>query len=715
LTTPIYDFDETNESTDENVELLSVSEALRINFGTIRVSGMIISMSKLYKMISKIKFYCDHCKNLKEIEFERPATRVSKADCRCNTCDKPAYVIADYVYVSAVNVELQDIDSFNDIDRLNVILFDKDTENVNVGERVIITGDIVIRNIRYIFFPFLYATCIKYEKKETVELVDSDIQAIEKFGKKLGPCVVDQLIKMFDPAIIGYDHVKEGLLLCAVNTGSDNNNVKSNLYRERINALLIGDPGLAKSRLLRSVTKIVPNSRYESGENSSGKSLTAIVTKEDENFVLRLGPAALAKGAICAINEFGRMNYSDQDHLLSIMEEGYFTVNKHGINASIQAPTTIIASANPTTGEWKDEERIQVSEIPALGQVIDRFDLIFVFRKVNNIETIKEYATKKSEFEGKILPQYTQFLVKYIEYARKLNPKITDEAKSTFVDYFISLKSKGLGTNRILETLFRLAKARARLKLKPLVEEDDAKSTMQFYNVFLEQLQQVISVPTSPKDLTYNECISDLKEIKTPITLDELIKNVTEKNDHIKAYLCFGNKPLRMRDNKKIRDVYTKLLANANVRRIQDKPAVLQWSEEISDASTVSNEDDDISKPTCDLCDPYDHSKNKIEVFKSNKDFPQSIGEETDHQNLGSQESHKSQQSEMSTLNSELAKNSLTTLIEDLYTCYYCEFIAQDKPTYERHVLTSHKGKLCYPNKASLIKNGIEPRGKTWE
>lgn len=707
---------------EENPKLCSVSEALRTNSGRIDVGGMIISMSKLYKMISKIKFYCDRCQKLTEIEFERPTQKISNDDRKCNTCNEIVYTIADFNYVSAVNIELQDLNSFNDIDRLYVILFDKDTENINVGERVIVTGDIVIRKIGNNLFPFLFAKGIKYEKKETIVLSNADIDAIRRFRAKLGPNVINQLIKMFDPAVIGYEHVKEGLLLCTVNTSSDNISEKLGLNRDRINALLIGDPGLAKSKLLRSVTKKIPNSRYESGENSSGKSLTAIVSKEEDNYILRLGPAALAKGAICAINEFGRMNFSDQDHLLSIMEEGNFTVNKHGINASIYAPTTIIASANPTTGEWKDGERISLSEIPALGQVIDRFDLIFVFRKVTNIETMRHYANKKSEFEGKILPQYTLFLVKYIEYAKKLDPKMTDEAKSMFVDYFISLKSKGIGTNRLLETLFRLAKARARLKLKSFVEEVEAKETMQFYNVFLEQLGKVVNVSINPKDLTYNKCTAYLEEIKSPISLDELIKCVSEKNDHIKGYLCFGNKPLTLRDNKKVRDIYTKLLTNSNIRRMQDKPVVLQWSEVSVDGNADDIKDHDLTEVLSDPCDPCDQNKNILDPCKCSDDFPQGIGEDVNHQRIESYQSHESHGSESDDEKSNFKENSNTfngntlSAVNDYeFDCYYCDFIARHKPDYERHVIKSHPGKLAYPNKASLIRVGIEPKGRSWE
>jgi len=146
--------------------------------------------------------------------------------------------------------------------------------------------------------------------------------------------------------IIGNNIIKQGILLCAASTNTDET-------QKKIQILIIGDPGLGKSMMLRRSVELVPNSRYESAENSSGKSLTAIVEKDDESHILRTGPVPAAKGAICALNELGRMYFEDQKHLLSVMQEQYFTINKYGISASIHSPTAIIASANPIDGEWK--------------------------------------------------------------------------------------------------------------------------------------------------------------------------------------------------------------------------------------------------------------------------------------------------------------------------------------------------------------------------
>jgi DNA replicative helicase MCM subunit Mcm2 (Cdc46/Mcm family) len=123
------------------------------------------------------------------------------------------------------------------------------------------------------------------------------------------------------------------------------------------------------------------------------------------------------------------MTFEDQGHLLSIMEEGEFTINKHGINAPIKAPTTIIASANPVNVEWKDNEKIDINEIVILRPLVDRFDLVFVFRKPKDKKEIREYGMEKSKLESKCISNYSIFLIKYIEYAKRLKPIFSDEAK----------------------------------------------------------------------------------------------------------------------------------------------------------------------------------------------------------------------------------------------------------------------------------------------
>jgi replicative DNA helicase Mcm len=134
--------------------------------------------------------------------------------------------------------------------------------------------------------------------------------------------------------------------------------------------------------------------------------------------------------------------------------------------------------ANPINGIWKDDNKVDLNEIPALKPLLDRFDLLFVFRKLKDLKDIREYAYTKSELDSKRIPDYYNFVCKYIMYAKtKFNPVITDEARAMLNEYWIELATRKIGSPRIQETLHRLAKARARLKLKKIVDSEDARET----------------------------------------------------------------------------------------------------------------------------------------------------------------------------------------------------------------------------------------------
>jgi replicative DNA helicase Mcm len=670
---------------------INVSDVLRLHSGSVKVHGMITSLSQLYKMITATIFDCRNCgSTFHVIKYDTPLltsseTKLPKA---CFSCSSKNFSTS-YDYVNAVTVELQDIDTFSEIERLPVLLFENDTRNIHVGERVTIFGQIQIiqYNSRGKSLPFVYADSIEYESREELTLTAADVEAIERFVKTSGTKVIERLVSLFAPSIIGYNHVKEGLLLCAANTAA---NDITQTKRNRIHAILVGDPGLAKSALLREATKLVLNSRYESGQNSSGKSLTAIVSKEDENYVLRLGPASLARGTFCAVNELGRIQYEDQVYLLDLMEEGEFTINKHGVNARIRAPTTIIASANPINGNWKDDDKIDLNEIPAIKPLIDRFDLLFIFRTPKDPRDIREYAYRKSELDNKIIPDYYNFLRKYIMYAKtKINPVLSEESKTMLNEYWIQLAGK-FGSPRILETLFRLAKARARLKLKKIVEPEEARETMQFYNIILQQHQQVVSLPASPREVAYNECVSILKESRSAISFEELVKSACKRNEHVKCYL--GIK-FKLQDNIKLRPLLGMLLNHSSIKLKQERPVVLQWIEDVGGSLTYGQGSDEGSsnRNLSDAYDVYDIQGSRIDQNLS------TVSSENNHKGLSTIASYASYASDSTGQVEEFFCDNPTLPWQPLP-----EHSLEESPCYP---IISKKGKFYYCKVHPSIEN----------
>ena len=577
-----------------------VAVTLRKHSGKARPKGTITGISRLFKMISKTSFYCDRCQYMTELDFPLPKSNEKEIEKKCYKCNKFTKNCLNSEYKNAVIIELQDTDTFDDMDRLPVFLFDNDTERIRVGELVIVIGDVEIVNNGRLLYACLYGKSIQYLNRENLTISKQDIEEIQEFvntittytGTSNKSELIDELVRIFDASIVGYDHVKKGLLMAAVNTSDDI------CRNERIHVLLIGDPGLAKSQLAKRVTKLVPNSRHESGQSSSGKSLTAIIEKTDENTFLRPGPIPLAKGAICSINELGRQSMEDQAHLLDVMEESEFTKNAFGKNVKIRAPTTIIATANPiNNSRWRDKDKVDLSEFPVLEPIRDRFDLKFIFKDRNESEEIDEFADKLSKVADKIdkgeLPDSTPFLIKYLQFAKQFNPILTEEARDMLTDFYKEIRKKNFGSPRVLKTLRKLAKAIARLKLKNIVDEEDAKEAMRFYNVMLYDFQKIVVIRDHPRDIAFQECVSILKDGKSfgGFIFKDLIEKVCQRNEQLARHFGYGKVSLQIKHNKKSRNVYDMLLNDSKINKIGEKPIVLQWLSDPSDSSDYDNID----------------------------------------------------------------------------------------------------------------------------
>jgi DNA replicative helicase MCM subunit Mcm2 (Cdc46/Mcm family) len=571
-----------NEAVREfNSRRLSVSEVLRAEPGTsYKVYGMISSLSPVYRMVTGEKLLCPKCGYDEHEKYEMALPQPKNPTPRkCTHCDSQMQR-GNYTYVPTINVELMDTDSFSEIERLPVAFFADTTKNVNIGERVTVRGKLhIIQNRRKgKLFQIVYADSVQYEERDKLELTPKDVQAIERFVKMKGDDkVIEALVRMHSPEIIGHNSVKEGLLMVEVNTGHD----VGNIPRKRINALLVGPPGIAKTFILKSSVRHVPKSRFESGQHSTGKSLTAIIEKEQDMHILRLGPAPLAREAILAVNELGRMHEDDQGQLLDLMEEGSFTCNKHGINSRIRADTAIIASANPVHTTWKGNEggdsKIDLNEIPALKVMLDRFDLIFVMKSVSDEDEIRKYAEKKSDMDGRNPANYDDFLRKYLQYAKSINPviKVSDEAKSILNETYVKIAVRGIGTPRVRDTLYRLAKARTRLKLKGVVDVNDARETVQFYNIVIQQSQDLVSTPESPDDAAYGIMVDILRKSNgVPLGLAYLVDEASKQSDQVATYLDGAHD---IGSSRKLRRVVQMLLNHDRIKQVQQRPIVLQW------------------------------------------------------------------------------------------------------------------------------------------
>lgn len=345
---------------------------------------------------------------------------------------------------------------------------------------------------------FLEAQYVQQHKKqyESLDITPEIRDQMIALNREGNGTIYRRLAQSIAPEIYGHLDVKKILLLllCGGVTKEIGDGMR---IRGDINVCLMGDPGVAKSQLLKAINKIAPRSVYTTGRGSSGVGLTAAVMRDPvtDEMVLEGGALVLADNGICCIDEFDKVEEGDRTAIHEVMEQQTISISKAGINTTLNARTSILAAANPLYGRYNP--RLSPHEnINLPAALLSRFDIMFLIldqASEENDELLAEHVTyvhrEGRQPEMEFTPLDPQTIRQYISVARTYRPVVPKEVGDHVVQLYIQMRKEAQRnegsvkkfshiTPRTLLGILRISQALARLRFDNVVRTTDVDEAL---------------------------------------------------------------------------------------------------------------------------------------------------------------------------------------------------------------------------------------------
>jgi replicative DNA helicase Mcm len=548
----------------------------------VSISGMVVRSSEVKPLAKKVAYKCTNCNTVTEAQLKG---LVMKKPVKCPACSEKELEMdpESSLFIDFQMVRLQELPEDLPAGQLphyiEVTVMSDLVDQCRPGDRIILTGIIRIEQEQLapqaktsLFRLRMEGNNIEYlggragskdtRSVERIMISTEDERQIRTIASK--PDAYEKLIASFAPHIYGHEPIKEAILLLIV--GSVTKRLEDGSTRRGdINVLLVGDPGTAKSEMLKFTAKIAPRGLYTSGRGSTAAGLTAAVIRDKSGIMmLEAGAVVLGDQGIVCIDEFDKIKPEDRSALHEVMEQQTCSVAKGGIVATLNARTSILSAANPIYGKYDPYKNI-TENVNLPVPLLTRFDLIFIVRDSPDKEKDNLVASHILEIhrdtEQAARPAIDiDLFSKYLSYAKQIEPALTPEAIDIVRSYYMDMRrieSEGMitVTPRQLEGLIRLASARARLLLKDMVDAEDAQRAIYLVDQMMRtagvdvntgktDLGVLYGKPQSvvSKEKTFMEIFRGLtgaenSDVEDKVLIDELVKTSKFSDEEARKYI----------------------------------------------------------------------------------------------------------------------------------------------------------------------------------
>jgi len=497
----------------------------------VKIPGIVVAASGIKAKATRISIQCRSCRTtIPDIPL-KPGLEGYQMPRKCNTeqagrppCPlDPFYILPDNCKcVDFQNLKLQESPEsvpHGEMPRHMQLFVDRSLVERSVpGNRVTVIGVYSIRKMAKIGrggekgavgvrMPYLRVVGLQVETEGSgrtstnLTFTQEDEESFRRLAAQ--PGVYDTFAKSIAPSIFGSDDIKKSIA-CLLFGGSRKRLPDGLTRRGDINVLLLGDPGTAKSQLLKFVERVSPVSVYTSGKGSSAAGLTASVIKDQQtrNFVVEGGAMVLADGGVVCIDEFDKMREDDRVAIHEAMEQQTISIAKAGITTTLNSRCSVLAAANSVFGRWDDSKAEE--NIDFMPTILSRFDTIFIVKDehdearditlAKHVMQVHMNAAADTAAEGELS---ISFMKKYIAYCRsRCGPRLEQAAAEKLKNKYVLMRNssreveeegeKRLAipiTVRQLEAVVRISESLAKMELQPFANDAHVDEAIRIFQV----------------------------------------------------------------------------------------------------------------------------------------------------------------------------------------------------------------------------------------